>query len=311
MRSLRNAVTGSLLVALYLGIAISSPSPADQDHEIVFSADPQWEPGAPSGGRFELFLIATDGSNKVQLTFNDRDDRIPDWSPDGQQLVYQSDVEEPANVDIYIINEDGSNRRRLTSHPAVDEKPAWSPDGEWIAFNSDRDGNIAIYLIRVDGTELQKLIEGGGPVGWAPDGTRLAFDLDGDIFVINRDGTARTQLTHTASFDAGPAWSPDGTRIAFHSNRTGDFEIFVMDVDGANPVNLTNSPGVGDFLPAWSPDGQFIAFQSDRVGGPGTAHDLFIMGADGSDQRNITQDAQSWDEGASWRRVPPSGQGTL
>jgi Tol biopolymer transport system component len=62
-----------------------------------------------------------------------------------------------------------------------------------------------------------------------------------------------------------PAWSPDGTRIAFMGGPDGptEYDIWVMNADGSNPVQLTDSPGP-DWWPAWSPDGTRIAFASVR-----------------------------------------------
>ena len=75
-----------------------------------------------------------------------------------------------------------------------------------------------------------------------------------------------------------PARSPDGTKVAFTTFRDGDREIYVMDADGGNPVNLTRHDAF-DSAPAWSPDGRRIAFESERDGG--VPH-IFVMNADGS-----------------------------
>ena len=69
--------------------------------------------------------------------------------------------------------------------------------------------------------------------------------------------------TRAASGNHHPSWSPDGNRIAFDSNRDGDHEIYVMNVDGTNQVRLTDNPA-NDLVPTWSEDGRSIYFQSDR-----------------------------------------------
>jgi len=89
------------------------------------------------------------------------------------------------------------------------------------------------------------------------------------------------------------AEAPHGTLI-FESDRSGDYEIYAVDLPGGEPVNLTSSSH-GDYDPAWSPDGSRIAFVSDRDG----ATDVYVMNADGSDQRNVTQHS-STDGGPSW-----------
>ena len=70
---------------------------------------------------------------------------------------------------------------------------------------------------------------------------------------------------HPAADGACPSFSPDGRHIAFASNRDGNFEIYAMAADGANPVRLTEHLAL-DVEPAWSPDGTRIVFRSDRTG---------------------------------------------
>src|SRR3990172_2669287 len=78
--------------------------------------------------------------------------------------------------------------------------------------------------------------------------------------------------------------------IAFLSLRTGNEEIWVMNGDGANPVQLTNNPG-NDIFPAWSPDGRKIAFASQVVPGDRTSTEIFVMKADGTGQTRLTFNA--------------------
>ena len=104
------------------------------------------------------------------------------------------------------------------------------------------------------------------------------------------DGTVPDSLTarHPRSSEE-PARSPDGTRVAFASFRDGDREIYVMDADGGNPVNLTRHDAY-DSAPAWSPDGRRIAFESERDGG--VPH-IFVMNADGSGVEQLTQEPRA------------------
>ena len=81
-----------------------------------------------------------------------------------------------------------------------------------------------------------------------------------------------------------PRWSPDGMRIAFLSNRDGNSEIYVMNADGSDVTNLTNSPG-NELYPVWSPDGSRIALEVESAG---TTYEIFVMSADGSSKTNLT-----------------------
>ena len=83
----------------------------------------------------------------------------------------------------------------------------------------------------------------------------------GQIYSINPDGTALTQLTHANGASFMPKWSPDGTKIAFSSDRSGEIRIWVMNADGSNQHLLApDAPGYRDFRPHYTPDGKRIVF---------------------------------------------------
>jgi TolB protein len=123
----------------------------------------------------------------------------------------------------------------------------------------------------------------------------IAFAHEGDVWVMNADGTGRTRLTDHPAEDFDPSWSPDGSKIAFRSHRDGNVEVYVMDADGTDQTNLTRSP-TSDYSPDWSPDGTRIAFASDRDGDP---NEIYVMDADGSNQTRITRNP-GIDEYPTW-----------
>ena len=177
-----------------------------------------------------------------------------------------------------------------------------------IAFASDRttgegvdnpEGDFEIFTMNRDGTSLTQLTENAASdfdPEWSPDGKRIAFhsdrDLFSNIFVMDADGTEQTQLTEGRSFDRSPTFSPDGNRVAFDSNLEagkgvdnpeGDFEVFSVRVDGKGLTQLTKN-SEGDFQPDFSPDGKKIAFVSRRGFAPG----IYTMNSDGRSEKKVS-----------------------
>lgn len=171
------------------------------------------DPGPGShGGNFEVYRMDADGSDQVNLTNHPAFDAQPAWSPDGSKVAFNTN-RDGGDFEIYVMNSDGTGLERLTSSPGEDSGPTWSPDGSQIAFQSRRDGNLEIYRMDADGSDVTRLTN-------------------------NDTGTPFT------TFDAFAAWSPDGERIAFTSGRDGDFEVYSMDAeDGSDVRRLTTMPG--------------------------------------------------------------------
>ena len=166
----------------------------------------------------------------------------------------------------------------------------FSRDGQWLTFQSTRDGHTCDqqYVMRVDGTGLQRVSNGRGKTtcGWfLPDGAatvlrvvaRARLDVPAAARIRRRDtsgvsivstSTRRTatgpglrRLTNYNVYTAEGVLSPDGRRIVFTSLKDGDLDIYTMNVDGSDVKRLTTTPGY-DGGPWWSPDGTKIVYRA-------------------------------------------------
>ncbi len=193
----------------------------------------------------------------------------------------------------------------------------WSPDGTWIYFNYKFPWGEGIYAVASDGSYVNEIVEGSvHEEPWvsnisprlSPDGTRIAYAVYNgnvvfghkwDIYTARVDGSDRSRLTKDGNLDTNPVWSPDGSRIAFVSGRkyegTTRRRVYTMKADGSD-VRMVAAP-TAEFAdeikpPAWSPDGHQIAFTAEELyysvdGDTRREYNLYVVGADGSNLRNV------------------------
>ncbi len=256
-------------------------------------------------GVIEEYLMTVDGTRTYQLKYEGFPTTIGDWSPDGSQAVVVRDV--GGNGDILLTDRDGVDWRVLTEDPANDIDPRWSPDGQSILFLSRRDGNQEIYRLDLEGDgALINLSYHPGEdkrAEWALDGEQIIFlsDRDGThgIYTMNREGGSVRKIddTHECTFIFSV--SPDGTKLFYFTFELdeveGSWEKCVN--PGLNIVSLKSGNNVhidrGGVFSTWSPDSLQIALvgkgdEPDPYLGF-YASDIFIVNADGTGLRNLTQ----------------------
>lgn len=204
------------------------------------------------------------------------------WSPDGTKMAFEWE-EKGKSTYIYVANADGSNPVKLYPDTSNSD-PAWSHDSGKIAFGT----KSSLMSANVDGTGLTYLSNGTdgtkygikyGYHSWSPDDSKLLYvtstkEVDEEeqfgIFVVNADGTKRTEIMTGAYFE-NPHWSPDGREILFALGVGEDHELYTVDADGRNLILLSR----GDITQtSCSPDGGKIAFIKD--------HSLYTMNPDGT-----------------------------
>ncbi len=175
-------------------------------------------------------------------------------------ITFDSDRDN--NLEVYSMGPDGSHQTNLTNNPGDDFDPVWSPDGSEIAFSSNRKNSqgdgLFIYVMNADGNYVHQLSQQGDSrfPDWSPDGSRIAFSSQGDIYVINVDGSNELNLTQSEEKDEQPKFSPDGQQIAWLRENENDRQVFVMDVNGSNTVQVTHGGKANDA--EWTVDGRIF-----------------------------------------------------
>jgi len=169
-----------------------------------------------------------------------------------------------------------------------------------IAFASARTGVPQIYLVDVAGENAVQITDtpnGACQPSWSPDGMRLVFTspckgtddiyYNSSIFVVNVDGTGQAPIAASPGGNFDPDWSPDGQSILFTSLRTGQMEIFSVNV--SDPTQVTQITNAGKAIearyPAWSHDGSRIVYSVRRF----NVYQIWIMNADGTDPKQIVR----------------------
>lgn len=213
------------------------------------------------------------------------------------------------DYDIYVTRADDPARaiiRRLTENPGYDAEATVSPKGDRIVWTSLRDGDLDLYSMRVDGTDVKRLTTALGYDGgafYSPDGTRIVYrsqtpktpeaaarykDLLSrnlieprglEIMVANADGSGARAITSNGASNFAPYWHPDGKRILFVSNLAApgsrNFDIYLVNDDGSGLEKVV-ADSTFDGFPVFSPDGKRLVFASNRASKVRGETNLFI-----------------------------------
>ena len=176
-------------------------------------------------------------------------------SPSGTKIVF---ARSNRGQRLYVMKLDGTEIHRITSGPLADFAPVWSPDSSKIIYCSCSPSQSDIGLVNVDGTGQRILLKNASAEFWLDDNSIVFMRRNGgsagtSISKINLDGSNETVLLSGGRFgEISP--SPDKKKIAYLGDCTsgGKCDVFVVNIDGTNSVNLTNSPDDYSFL-SWQP----------------------------------------------------------
>ena len=138
----------------------TAPTFSPDGHQIAFCRQLRPDSANPKLVNGELFYIEKGNRSEKQLGSHPDFESIPDYSPDGRQIVFQSCNDTLCSI--WLMDVDGSNRQQLTKDQYDNRWPRWSPDGRWIMYTSVRFKQTDIWLIRPDGKDKQPIIKHAG-----------------------------------------------------------------------------------------------------------------------------------------------------
>lgn len=277
---------------------------------LAWTPDSKWLacpcPLPPEPENWGLFLFSVDSGEKRSLTSPPGEvwgDTAPSFSPDGRILVFSREIQPIVRSDLYFLRlnaeyaPQGEPERIRLENP-WNFSTAWTPDGKEIVFASGAYSVWAgLWRIEMGKKATPRRVEsapnGSNSPALSRQGGRLAFTVaksDSNIWRVELDGPGGNPAAPPAPFIAStqrelyPAYSSDGGRIAFLSGQSGTAEIWVVDSDGTNPVQVTSLGGPPPIEPAWSPDGSSIAYYVPAEG----RNDIYVVSANGGAPKRLT-----------------------
>ena len=246
-------------------------------------------------GNGEIYLMDLNGRIRRRVTFTtDFNDSSPTFLTTPNYLFYSSEPKASRDVKV-VFQSSGSTpiyagfnlthihskiTRAVLPVTFGARAPRTSPTSDQIVYESNTDGNLELYLLDLEGTDLAQLTPEGlkhkritfnetdeGSPTFFPDGKRIMFVSSrnevNQLYTIDIDGQNEKHFNPNRYDCFTPTVSPDGKTVAYVSVREGDWEIHLIDTDGKNERRITNDIG-RSVQPAFSPDGRHLLFVSDR-----------------------------------------------
>ncbi len=206
------------------------------------------------GSSYELFTAQLSSTWRTRrpvlaavnrLTINTLEETNPTLTADGSRMAFSS------NGKIEMMKFDGQERQELVAADSNSNvAPAISPDGKFVAFMSNRSGTNELWLVNTTTRELRQLTKESGAIGginWSANSQRIVFTTTATPskltgIALAEVATGAFQVL-TEAGDGEAAISPDGSRIVFTSNRSGDPELYLLNLNTNAVQRLTNNPG--------------------------------------------------------------------
>ncbi|MBV8141010.1 MAG: PD40 domain-containing protein [Verrucomicrobia bacterium] len=280
---------------------------------LTWSPNGKWLIGLESSGPTQplrAIRISVGTGEKRMITSGPQDfegDGCIALSPDGKILAFsRADIYTlPMSDDMLPIGE----LRRLTFEGKTIDGLAWTADGHALVFVSSRSGKLEMWRMAPVPKSSPVRINAAGPdpseIVISRERNRLIYthwwgkgSIQG-MSLTGRTAGQTTTLISSSRDEVHPKYSPDGKRMAFESNRSGNEEVWISDVNGSNSRQLTYF-GAWSGSPRWSPDGRKIAFDSDKNG----RWDIYVVDSEGGEPVLLTTSSSnakpSWSHDGKW-----------
>jgi dipeptidyl aminopeptidase/acylaminoacyl peptidase len=241
---------------------VQDPQLSPDGRQVVFVLNrSDWRANRPIA---HIYRIGIDGSNQVQLTFGERGESTPRWSPDGRSIAFLARRDGDAHNQVYLLDASGGEARRVTNHPAAPGALAWSADGASLyfvasdaktpeerekdrlqddvyAFEETNFKQRHLWVTDLAG-RTRRLTSGDYSVtafDVSRDGRKIVMSRtpspllehspQGELWVMDAGGTTATRLTHNTVPESDPVLSPDGATVAFRAGANAQFEHYYND----------------------------------------------------------------------------------
>jgi Tol biopolymer transport system component len=274
-----------------------------------------------------VFVIGADGRHRHKVSHDLRrgyggaeDTFAPDWSGDGTRIAFGA-ARGHGVSHIYTVRPDGSGQTKVSRGGECfgDNHPSWSGHSNHIAFQRDDCDPVEVWTVFRSGGQQEQLtsspdFESGLSYRpqWSPDSDSIAFYATDDnhrisVWVMDRDGSNKKELTPGTKAEIDPQWSPNSSRLVYTKIISGtrfepdESQVCTILIAGTpSELCLTNS-GAVDEDPHFSPGGNKIVFVSNRAGN----RNIYVMNADGTNEHSITHtmafDGQpEWSPDGNW-----------
>lgn len=198
------------------------------------------------GGQYQVWTMRPDGSD-VRLVegFQSGNPLCLAWSPDDREFVIGSMGDK-----FWIVEADGSGNRQLTQHALTQAREVdWSTSNTIVMMISPfgDPSTTSIRTILPGGGGDQEIVPDGADPSWSPDGTKLLYTSQGDLWNCQPDGSNKQKLTATAETEAVPCWAANGEKIIYRSYPTANPAISALtaaNANGSSPVQIYSANSV-------------------------------------------------------------------